>query len=139
MVDTTNMGKYNSGVDNDVQEFTATSNAFYSSPVYWNSPNIGPLVYIWGANDNLKAFQFTGSKFNTTPVSQGTISNSNGESNAAAAFNFCRREPDGHRDPVVFGISFSVGIRNSGCRRSSRFRCYESCQRTVGQHAESGT
>src|ERR1019366_3584651 len=84
VVDTTNMGKYNSGVDNDVQEFTATSSfPFYSSPIYWNSPNFGPLVYIWGANDYLKGFQFTGSKFNTTPVSQGTITNSSGESNAA--------------------------------------------------------
>ena len=70
VVNTTDMGKYNSGVDNDVQEFTATSNPFFSSPIYWNSPNNGPVVYIWGSADFLKAFEFTGSKFNTTPVSQ---------------------------------------------------------------------
>ncbi len=84
VVNTNNMGKYNSSVDNDVQEFTALSNAFFSSPVYWNSPNNGPVVYIWGPTDFLKAFQFTGSKFATTPVSQGTIQNSSGDPNAAA-------------------------------------------------------
>ena len=84
VVNTNSMGEYNSSVDNDVQEFTATPNPFYSSPVYWNSPNYGPVVYIWGAADYLKAFQFTGSLFQTTPVSQGTILNSSGESNAAA-------------------------------------------------------
>jgi hypothetical protein len=83
VVNTTDMGGYNSSVDNDVQEFTATTNPFYSSPIYWNSPNNGPVVYIWGAGDSLKAFQFTGSKFGTTPISQGTIQNSQGESNAA--------------------------------------------------------
>ena len=83
VVNTTDMGKYNSGADNDVQEFTATSNPFYSSPIYWDSPNNGPVVYVWGVADVLKAFAFNGSKFNTTPVSQGTIQNSTGESNAA--------------------------------------------------------
>ncbi len=84
VVDTTSMGHFNSSVDNDVQEFTATTGPFFSSPIYWNSPNNGPVVYIWGPNDFLKAFQFTGSKFNTTPVSQGTIQNANHFSNAAA-------------------------------------------------------
>ena len=83
VVNTGDMGGYNSSVDNDVQEFTATPNPFYSSPIYWDSPNNGPVVYIWGAADYPKAFAFTGSKFNTTPVTQGTIQNSTGESNAA--------------------------------------------------------
>jgi hypothetical protein len=84
VVDSTNMGKYNSTFDNDVQEFTATTGSFYSSPVFWNSPNNGPVIYIWGPGDFLKAFKFTGSNFQTTPVSQGTIQNGSGFSNAAA-------------------------------------------------------
>src|SRR6202012_1592833 len=48
VVNTNNMGKYNSGVDNDVQEFLALSKPLLSSPIYWNSPNNGPVVYIWG-------------------------------------------------------------------------------------------
>ena len=84
VVNSTNMGRYNSSFDNDVQEFTATTGPFFSSPVYWNSPNLGPLVYLWGPNDFLKAFQFTGSQFNSTPASQGTIQLPNHFSNAAA-------------------------------------------------------
>ena len=87
VVDSSNMGKYSSNIDNDVQEFTGTTGMFYSSPVYWNSPNHGPVVYIWGPGDVLKAFQFTSGAnppFQTTPVSQGTIKNSTGFSNAAA-------------------------------------------------------
>ncbi|HEY1648228.1 MAG TPA: IPT/TIG domain-containing protein, partial [Terracidiphilus sp.] len=84
VVNSTNMGHYSSSTDNDVQDFTATPNAFFSSPVYWNSPNHGPVIYIWGEADYLKAFQFTGSTFNTTPVSEGTSINSSGDPNAAA-------------------------------------------------------
>ena len=84
VVNSTNMGHYSSSTDNDVQEFTATTGPFFSSPVYWNSPNYGSVIYLWGPNDYLKAFQFTGSQFNTTPVSVGTILNANHFSNAAA-------------------------------------------------------
>jgi hypothetical protein len=84
VVNSTSMGKFNSSVDNDAQEFTATTGPFFSSPIYWNSPNNGPVVYIWGPKDFLKAFQFTGSRFNTTAVSESTIQNSSGFSNAAA-------------------------------------------------------
>ena len=86
VVDTTpgKMGEFNSGVDNDIQEFSATPNPFFSSPVYWDSPNNGPVVYIWGAGDFLKAYKFTGSLFQTSPVSQNTIQNTSGFANAAA-------------------------------------------------------
>ncbi len=84
VVNSTDMGHYNSSVDDDVQEFSATNTPFFSSPIYWNSPNNGPVVYIWGKSDSLKAFKFTGSLFQTTPVSESTIQNSSGFSNAAA-------------------------------------------------------
>ena len=84
VVNSTDMGHYNSAVDDDVQEFSATNTPFFSSPIYWDSPNNGPVVYIWGKSDSLKAFQFTGSLFQTTPVSESTIQNGSGFSNAAA-------------------------------------------------------
>src|ERR1700683_4489414 len=85
VVNTTSMGEYNSSVDDDVQEFSVSpSYEFFGSPIYWNSPNNGPVVYVWAPADYLKAFQFNGSKFVTTPVTESTISNSAGESNAAA-------------------------------------------------------
>jgi hypothetical protein len=80
----TNMGHFNSGFDNDVQQFTATVSPFFGSPVYWNSPNNGPVVYLWGPSDFLKGYKFVGGQFSNTPASQSTIQNSSGFSNSAA-------------------------------------------------------
>ena len=83
VVDTTNMGRFNSGFDNDVQEFTATLNAYLGSPVYWDSPNNGPVVYVWSSADFLKGYELVGGQFQTTPVTQSTVQNSAGFSNTA--------------------------------------------------------
>ena len=34
----------------------------HSAPVYWKGPG-GPLLYVWGENDRLRAFTFNGTKF----------------------------------------------------------------------------
>ena len=83
VVDSTNMGHFNSGFDNDVQQFTAATSAYFGAPVYWNSPNNGPVVYLWGPKDFLKAYKYVGPLFQTTPVSQSTVQNSSGFSNSA--------------------------------------------------------
>jgi len=44
------------------------SHHIHGSPIFWNSPTLGQLIYIWGENDVAKAFSFNGSTFNTTPV-----------------------------------------------------------------------
>jgi hypothetical protein len=83
VIDTTNMGHFNLTYNNDVQEFQATtSGSFMGGPVYWNSPNFGPVIYIWGAGDYLKAYRFLGGQFQTSPVSQSTIAEVNGYSNS---------------------------------------------------------
>jgi len=83
VVDSTNMGHFNSGFDNDVQQFTAATSAYFGAPVYWNSPNNGPVVYLWGPKDFLKAYKYVGPLFQTTPVTQSTVLNSSGFSNSA--------------------------------------------------------
>jgi hypothetical protein len=40
----------------------------HGSPVYWQSPNHGAVVYVWGEADRLRAFAFDGTRFNTHPV-----------------------------------------------------------------------
>jgi hypothetical protein len=80
VVDTTNMGQFNSVGNNDVQEFKATSSVFMGSPIYWNSPNLGPLLYLWGSNEYLKAFQFSGT-FQTSPILQSSVLSTPGYSN----------------------------------------------------------
>jgi hypothetical protein len=83
LVNSNAMGQYNgpAGPDNVVQSFQVTSLAsntghIHGSPVYWNSPN-GPLVYVWGEGDALKAYSLTvhssiSATFLTTPVATGT-------------------------------------------------------------------
>ncbi len=75
VVDTTNMGKYNASTNQNVQNINSATNApVLGSPVYWNSPSLGPLIYLWGLADVLKAWSFTGQELNPAPVSTGTIS-----------------------------------------------------------------
>lgn len=83
LLNRSNMGHYNgpSGPDNVVQSFQVTSlihntGHIHGSPVYWHGPN-GPLVYVWGEGDPLKAFSLTvhspiSATFLTTPVATGT-------------------------------------------------------------------
>ena len=45
----------------------------HGAPVYWNSPNRGPLIYVWGEEDALKAFHFNGTTVDPTPAMRSTI------------------------------------------------------------------
>jgi hypothetical protein len=83
LVDSTSMVHFNAALDNDVQGFTAGLSAFFGAPVYWDSPNNGPVVYLWPPKDFLKAFKFVGGQFQTTPISQSRMQNSTGFANAA--------------------------------------------------------
>ena len=78
VIDSTNMGKFNANGNQDVQEFQATPDWIMGWPVYWNGP-VGQLIYLWASGDVMKAFQFNGSTFQTTPVSVGNIVSPSGE------------------------------------------------------------
>lgn len=69
IVDRTNMGHFRSGSDSQiVQSFRVSDGSVFGSPIFWNSP-AGPMIYVWGVNDNLKAFRLGRRRFNTTPAS----------------------------------------------------------------------
>jgi hypothetical protein len=78
-----NMGKFNSGFNNNVQQWQAISGRIMGAPVYWNSPTLGAVVYLWGDGQPMQAWSFKGQTFQTSPVSQGTILNPAGYSNMA--------------------------------------------------------
>jgi hypothetical protein len=40
----------------------------HGSPVYWRMASRGPRIFVWGEADWLRAFQFTGSRFDANPV-----------------------------------------------------------------------
>jgi len=92
LLDATKLGGFSAVSDNDVQEFPAMAGScggvsglcFMGGPIYWNSPNFGPVIYLWGAGDYLKAWQFNGQTFQTTPVSQSAIQSVAGLSNTMA-------------------------------------------------------
>jgi len=84
LIDTAGMGGYNSSFNADLQEFQATSGIIMIGLVYWNSPSNGPVLYLWGPGDHLKAFEFLNGSFQTTPISQSSMTSPSGNSNAAA-------------------------------------------------------
>ncbi len=74
VVNPANMGKFQAGSDSQViQEFQASGGHIHSSMLYWNTPNNGPVLYVWGESDRLKAFKFTGGFFQTTAIQQSTM------------------------------------------------------------------
>ena len=106
LINTASMGEFNSAFNADLQEFQATSGIIMIGPIYWNSPNHGPVLYLWGPGDHLKAFEFLNGSFQTTPVSQSTMTSPAGNSNAAP----CRCPPTGaHRARELCGrlVSYS--------------------------------
>ena len=83
LLNTANLGQFHATFNNDVQEFPFSAGIFMGGPIYWNSPNNGPVIYLWGSGDYLKAFKFSGGSFQTTPVSQGSMQGTPGYSNSA--------------------------------------------------------
>ncbi len=72
VVNTNNMGKLNTSRDQVVQEFQAT-NGMWGNPAFWNNN-----LYIWGVNEPLKQYEFTGGMFNTSPASESAYSTPGG-------------------------------------------------------------
>jgi hypothetical protein len=73
-----NMGHMVSGNTQIPQLFQAANGHIHSGPTYYNSPTLGPLVYIWSESDYLKAFSLAGSALKTTPVSKSTFQDPSG-------------------------------------------------------------
>jgi hypothetical protein len=64
LVDAKHMGHL--GDENAVQHFQVSGSHIHSL-VYWNSDKNGPVVYVWGQKDRLRAYKFGAGKFETTP------------------------------------------------------------------------
>jgi hypothetical protein len=87
LVDTTNMGHFNSTIDNIVQELpgalgTGTEDLNFSTATFFN----GNVYYI-GSNDTLKQFSFDGSHLSATPVATSTHTYGKWSAQSAASAN----------------------------------------------------
>ncbi len=73
------LGKFNSSVDQVLQEFQAVygygTSHIHGTPKYFNSAANGPVVYVWGENDYLRGFQLNapGGLFSTTPFAKSSM------------------------------------------------------------------
>ena len=77
LLNTAGLGHEQSGNGQIVQLFQATptagKNEIKSGLAYWNSPNHGPLIYLWADGDYLRSYHFNGSTIDTTPIVMGTV------------------------------------------------------------------
>lgn len=72
-----NFGRYHPNDNNQItQSFQASKGPLFGSPIYWNSPDKGPLIYIWGTRDQLKAYRLSNGLLQTTPASATTLAES---------------------------------------------------------------
>ena len=60
-----------------MQSFTATSGRIFGAPVFWSGAD-GPTLYIWGQNDHLLGYRFSGGLFGTPPALQSQVSAAGG-------------------------------------------------------------
>jgi hypothetical protein len=74
VLDTANLGGYNSNDSQIPQKEEIASDQFRGGPVYWqrSAANGGPLLYNWGVLDWVKAYAFNGTLFGTSPSAQGS-------------------------------------------------------------------
>ncbi len=76
LLNTASLGHENAGNSQIVQSLQATSGEIKSGTVYWNSPNHGPLIYLWAQGDVLKAYHFNGATIDATTSGQGVLASS---------------------------------------------------------------
>lgn len=83
VLDTEKLGGFDPATDHIVQQFQPSTRRMFSAPVFWNSPNNGPVIYYWAGGDSMKVFKLANGQFQEYPVAESTVSNVVGISNAA--------------------------------------------------------
>ena len=68
LLNAANLGGEVAGNTQIPQTFIGSPSGIYGSPVYYPYSPSGPLIYVWGDSDLLKAYQFNGTTLNPTPV-----------------------------------------------------------------------
>ena len=108
LVDTTNMGHYNTSTDNIRQKFQAVygtgSSHIHGTPIYFNSAANGPTVYLWGENDYLRAFQFSVSSglLQTSPFATSAMTAPMTNANGAMPGGFLSISANGNTNGIVW-------------------------------------
>jgi hypothetical protein len=107
LVDTTNMGHFNASSDQVKQEFQAIigngTQHIHGTPVYFDSQS-GPILYVWGENDFLRAFSFnaTTQLLNTTPLAMSTMTAPETNNNGAMPGGFLAISANGDSNGIIW-------------------------------------
>ena len=107
MADTLNLGKFNSSEDRVLQEFQAVygvgTSHIHGAPVYFDGEANGPMIYLWGENDVLRAFQFNGGGYlNADPFATSTMTAPIRNNDGAMPGGFLSISANGNNDGIVW-------------------------------------
>ena len=100
VVDTEHMGHF--GDEHAIQHFQATGSHLHSI-VYWDSAKNGPMIYMGGQRDHLRAYKFDGEKFNPTPFAMRPEQN-HGHPGAMLSLS-----ANGNRDGILWAAIHYTG------------------------------
>ncbi len=100
VVDTEHMGHF--GDEHAIQHFQATGSHLHSI-VYWDSAKNGPMIYMWGQRDHLRAYKFDGEKFDPVPFAMRPEQN-HGHPGAMLSLS-----ADGNRDGILWAAIHYTG------------------------------
>ena len=108
LVDTANMGHFEQSGDLVKQEFQAVMGVgtqhIHGTPVYFNSQTAGPIVYVWGENDFLRAFSFDATKqlLVIPPRAMSTMTAPETNNNGAMPGGFLSISANGVTDGIIW-------------------------------------
>ncbi|GHF72938.1 hypothetical protein GCM10010218_62670 [Streptomyces mashuensis] len=83
LLDRDAMGHFRPDADSQIPQSFAVvepdghSHHIHGGPVHWDFPG-GPWIYVWPENGALRAYRFTGTRFDPTPVSVSTTTDPTG-------------------------------------------------------------
>ncbi|MBB6145143.1 outer membrane protein assembly factor BamB [Silvibacterium bohemicum] len=108
LVNTDHMGHFNASNDEVQQEFQAIfgngTQHIHGTPIYFNSQNAGPIIYVWGENDFLRAYSFDSSTqlINTTPIAMSTMTAPMTNNQSAMPGGFLSLSANGQANGIIW-------------------------------------
>ncbi|MEA3178052.1 MAG: hypothetical protein QOI59_1575 [Gammaproteobacteria bacterium] len=111
LVDTTNMGHFEQSGDLVKQEFQAIMGVgtqhIHGTPVYFNSQAAGPIVYVWGENDFLRAYSYDSAKqlLVTPPRAMSTMTAPETNNNGAMPGGFLSISANGGTNGIIWAAT----------------------------------